>query len=112
MYEYQARLNRVIDGDTIDVMIDLGFRMTAKVRLRLARINTYELNSSDKKERALANLEARHCEGILVTHGPFIVRTHKTGKYGRWIAEVILEDGRNFNDEMRLFHLSLRNYKV
>jgi Kyanoviridae endonuclease len=42
MYEYKATLDRVVDGDTLDLIIDMGFKMTTNQRIRLANINTPE----------------------------------------------------------------------
>jgi len=51
MYRYKARLNRIIDGDTIDVSIDLGFDVKIKQRVRLYGINTPEVRTKDLKEK-------------------------------------------------------------
>ena len=51
MYNYQSKLIRVIDGDTIDAMVDLGFDIWIKVRIRLYGINTPETRTKDLKEK-------------------------------------------------------------
>ena len=52
MYEYKAKVHRIIDGDTVDVTIDLGFEMTTKQRIRLYGIDTPETRTRDLKEKA------------------------------------------------------------
>lgn len=81
MYNYMARVVKVVDGDTIDVEIDLGFDIWHKVRLRLAHIDAYELSTTIGKE-AKAYLIAA-LEGATVE-----IKTQKTDKYGRYLAEV------------------------
>ena len=48
MYEYRARITRVIDGDTVEAEIDLGFRVSLEVVLRLVGINTPEVHGPDR----------------------------------------------------------------
>jgi micrococcal nuclease len=112
MYDYHATLNRVIDGDTIDVKIDLGFKTFLDVRLRLNDVNTYELNSTNARLRSLAALEKTHAETLLSKSPGLIIKTYKTGKYGRWIADVLLEDGKTLNEQMREYHKLIANYNL
>ena len=51
MFEYEATLDRVVDGDTIDVLIDLGFNIHTKKRVRIFGINTPESRTRDKVEK-------------------------------------------------------------
>jgi micrococcal nuclease len=90
MYSYAAKIVRWVDGDTLIVDIDLGFRVTRQERLRLARINTPELNSAvpfqvrkAKNARAVAKKFAP--EGVWVN-----IKTGKSkiDRYARYIAEV------------------------
>ena len=87
MYQYSARLAEVVDGDTIDVSLDLGFDLHAHMRLRLAHINAAEMHK-DRAEAAKAFLVERMPVGSLLT-----VRTIKDRrvKFGRYLAEVMLE---------------------
>lgn len=86
---YYAALHRVVDGDTVDVIVDLGFRISARKRLRLAGIDAPELRGPERpeglktKEELCSKLSGRE----------FIVRTSrdKKGKYGRWLAEIWLK---------------------
>jgi len=95
MFEYRALLKRVVDGDTIDVYLDLGFCITVEQRLRLADIDTPEMNSKDNVERENA-LAAKDFVEKTIGNQPLIVITHKTkaGKervtFGRYVADVYI----------------------
>ena len=92
LYEYKAELVRVVDGDTVDLAVDLGFRHRFTDRFRLYGINTPERG---EKGWSAAN---EHLTSLLAYRGkPIGLRTHidKRDKYGRWLAElyVTLTDG-------------------
>ena len=92
MYEYNAELRRVVDGDTVDVTIDCGFNMHVKERVRLKGINTPEFRTRDleEKERGLA-AKARLIEILDSWGNRMIIRTSidKKGKFGRLLGELI-----------------------
>tara|TARA_Y100000401_G_C8234877_1_gene179985 strand:+ start:178 stop:537 length:360 start_codon:yes stop_codon:yes gene_type:complete len=92
MYEYNAELRRVVDGDTVDVTIDCGFNMHVKERVRLKGINTPECRTRDleEKERGLA-AKARLIEILDSWGNRMIIRTSidKKGKFGRLLGELI-----------------------
>ena len=104
LWHYQAQVTRVVDGDTIDVTLDLGFRMTTQQRLRLAGIDTPRIWSIEKAEGLKASdfvtqwVEEVEKEETEVSgpwlNWPFLVETGKTGKYGRWIAKVFAASDR------------------
>jgi len=102
MYEYRARLIRVVDGDTMDVDIDLGFGIHFQERIRLAGIDTPETYGvkKDSEEYQLGKQAALFVEDKLEGK-EFIIRTEKDskGKYGRYIAIIIVDDV-NLNDEL------------
>ena len=105
MYEYYVReVKNVVDGDTIDVIIDLGFDILFASRVRLAGIDTPESRTSDKMEKALG-LEAKeylkkHVKGAKKV----IIRTEKmdsSEKYGRILGWVYLDgDSESINNKM------------
>ena len=103
MYEYDAEVTKIIDGDSVWLIVDVGFRMSYKYNFRLSCINTPELRSSDP-EIKVAAYEAKDRLAELIPVGTQVkVRTAKAGKYGRWLAEIIVDDGvstRNVNDIM------------
>jgi micrococcal nuclease len=87
MYEYHAKVVKVVDGDTIDVDVDLGFKITTHQRLRLANIDTPELRSSNIEEREAAKRAKERVEELILGE-MVLICTSKTGKYGRYIADV------------------------
>jgi len=92
MYRYRVLVTRVVDGDTFDAKVDLGFHMTAAIRFRLRGIDTPETwrpkTEAERKHGILAkNRVIDLIEGKEVT-----ILTEKSGKYGRWIATVLLQD--------------------
>ena len=101
MYEYSAEVLRVVDGDTVDVLIDCGFSTFRKERIRLHGIDAPESRTRDKEEkvRGLA-AKARLQELIKNTSKKVVIKTKldKKGKYGR-ILGVIWDEGKkkNFN---------------
>lgn len=109
MYEYQATVWNVVDGDTIDVTVDLGFRMHREIRLRLTAIDTHEIHGveTDSEEYRRGKTETEFVESWIASgrtgdrNWPFIIRTEKTGKYGRYLAEVERKtDGAVLNDDL------------
>jgi micrococcal nuclease len=91
MYQYKAKLIRVVDGDTVDALIDCGFSTFKKERIRLYGIDAPESRTRDKaeKKRGLA-AKARLKELIKEGKNEFIVETSidKKGKYGRLLGEL------------------------
>ena len=100
MYEYQAHVGRVVDGDTVDVMIDLGFDIWTKQRVRLLGIDAPESRTRDleEKERGLAAtdwLTDRIGDEVLT----LVTEYDSRGKFGRVLGTFYL-DGVNINEEM------------
>lgn len=102
MYEYRGRIKRVIDGDTVEAEIDLGFHVTFTVTLRLAGINAPETKGTERP-RGLA--ATQYLDSLItdLTGGTreLTVRTQKdvTEKYGRYLAILIAGDV-NLNNRM------------
>lgn len=90
MYNYEASNIRVIDGDTIECDIDLGFRLKIREKFRFLGVDTCELNSSDPKEREKAKAEKDFVVEAIKQAEKVLIKTHKTGKYGRWLAQIFL----------------------
>jgi len=90
MYEYEARITNVVDGDTFDFVIDLGFGITYSSRLRLYGVDTPEVRGEEKKEGLVVK---DYVESLFEIQPEVTLRTKKwQGKYGRYVAEVILKD--------------------
>jgi micrococcal nuclease len=105
MYHYKAKVERVVDGDTFDVVIDLGFKITTNQRIRMARINTPETYNvkKDSEEYQRGMLSKQYMEHRLAANNYEIeLETEKvTEKYGRYIGTVMLADSTvTLNDEL------------
>jgi micrococcal nuclease len=95
MYEYRAKVIKVYDGDTITVLIDLGFGVTFKEKLRLYGINTPEVRGKERPDGLISRDRLR--ERILDKNITIKTFKDKKGKYGRYIAEIYLEK-ENINE--------------
>jgi len=95
-YLYKAKITRVIDGDTVEASVDLGFSVCINQKLRLKGINAPEMR--DKP----AGPNAREYLAGMVEGREINVRTHRdrTGKYGRYIATLYCPNNLNINKKM------------
>ena len=100
MYKYYAKLDRVVDGDTVDALVDLGFDTWKKVRIRLMGIDAWESRTKDleEKEKGIA-AKNRVIEILKQGDNKFILKSHGVGKYGRCLGEIIVE-GVNVNNQL------------
>jgi micrococcal nuclease len=93
MFEYSAKITNVVDGDTFDAEVDLGFKIVFRERFRLARVNTPETYGVKKdSEEYQAGLAAtQRVKELVATYPEVVIQTEKNnkGKYGRYIAEVL-----------------------
>lgn len=93
MYTYYTKIDKVIDGDTCDVFIDLGFSVWHKERIRLAGIDTAEKNTPLGK--ALKEFLIKNLESKLVK-----LEVSKPDKYGRYLGKVYLNSEESINDQL------------
>lgn len=93
MYEYSVNeIVKVVDGDTVDIVLDLGFGIFTKQRLRLKGIDTPETLTKDEVERKFGN-EAKEFVSIwTINQKSLRVKTFKDDKYGRLLAELFGDD--------------------
>lgn len=100
MFEYYARVSEVIDGDTVDVEVDLGFSIVHKIRIRLNGINTPETRTRNKEEKA-RGLAAKNRLKELVEGKIVLIKTEKAEleKYGRYLG-VLFVEGVNVNQQL------------
>lgn len=86
-YTYQAKVTRVVDGDTVDCDVDLGFRTFTRIRFRLLDVDTPERGQDGFRECTdkLRDL-LKECEDL---DGNILIHSRKTGKYGRWLATIV-----------------------
>ena len=101
MYEYKAKLIKVVDGDTVDAMIDCGFSVFRKERIRLYGINTPEVRTKDKEEKKRGFESKARLETLLDRFPYFNIHTeYQRGKYGRTLGVLYLPDGLNINETL------------
>ena len=101
--QFQARVKRVVDGDTLDLDIDLGFRITLRERVRLMGIDTPETRTRDPIEKA-NGLKSKEFVIGFVADGSVVIRVHGFGKFGRPLVDLYKDD-ICLNE--RLVHLGL-----
>ena len=105
MYEYYVRkVENVVDGDTIDVLIDLGFDILFQSRVRLAGIDTPESRTKDLKEKALGLESKEYLKKHLKDAKSVVIKTEKmdsSEKYGRILGWIYVnDDTESVNDKM------------
>ena len=103
MYTYNIDILRVIDGDTIDASIDLGFDVKIKKRVRFMGINTPESRTRDLEEKKRGLAAKQRVAELLDTATEVQLISHGVGKYGRVLGEIFLKDEKNsLNDLLKL----------
>ena len=107
-YIYRGKLERVVDGDTVDALIDVGFDIWVKKRIRYKGLDAWESRTRnlDEKKKGLA-AKARNkelLENVSSKPGYFRLKSYGVGKYGRVLGEIFIEDidGNQFNVNQKL----------
>ena len=98
MYNYNAICTRVVDGDTVDAMIDLGFGVHVKKRIRLAGINAPESRTRDKQEKILGLAAKDRLIAMMEgADNKFELESQELGKYGRVLGKLHIDrlDGKD-----------------
>jgi len=100
MYEYNCKVKRVVDGDTVDVVIDLGFDIHFATRVRLYGMDTPESRTRNKDEKVRGYMSKDFLEEWMEKDDVVIrTRRDKKGKFGRVLGEMIVR-GENINKLM------------
>jgi len=97
-----AEVTKIVDGDTIDVIIDLGFDIMYRSRVRLFGIDTPESRTRNTEEKVRGLLSKNFLKEHLKSSKKIVIKTHKgeeTGKFGRILGEIFI-DGININQKM------------
>jgi micrococcal nuclease len=105
MYQYKAKILKVLDGDTVDIDLDLGFNIVlSNQRVRMAGIDTPESRTVDKEEKIRGTLSKKKLSEKLPIGSYVTIETQKSDnnddKFGRILAVFILEDKTNLNQWM------------
>tara|TARA_Y100001937_G_C7023460_1_gene286588 strand:+ start:65 stop:439 length:375 start_codon:yes stop_codon:yes gene_type:complete len=103
MYEYRIKeIVHFVDGDTFDCVIDLGFDIAHKIRVRMYGINTPESRTRDleEKERGLASKRKliEYLTGSEQMDSSLVLQTRRRGKYGRWLGVVV----KHYEDDTKI----------
>ena len=118
MYEYRATLLKIIDGDTVDVDIDLGFGVVlTNQRIRLYGIDTPESRTRDLEEKKCGKLAAKYIEDHIKVSSTFTLRSRLDGKgkYGRILGELVcyvpeFDREMSLNDAMIMKKLAVKYF--
>ena len=90
---YSAKLQRVVDGDTCDALIDLGFDTWVKKRIRFKGVDTWESRTRNKEEKVKGLAAKAYVKDLLENsdEGKFLLKSHGVGKYGRVLGELFVK---------------------
>jgi micrococcal nuclease len=109
MYEYACTVEKVVDGDTIDVVLDLGFDILYKSRVRLFGIDTPESRTRNKDEKARGKMASAFLKEAIEDGEKVVIQTKlkdSRGKFGRVLGDVVVDD-ININQLMVKCHLAV-----
>jgi len=92
-HNYSAKLLRVVDGDTCDALIDLGFDTWVKKRIRFKGVDTWESRTRNKEEKVKGLAAKAYTKDLLENsdEGKFVLKSYGVGKYGRVLAELFVK---------------------
>ena len=108
MYEYNCKIRRVVDGDTIDVDIDLGFdTWKCGERIRLYGVDCPECRSRDKEEKAAGLAAKDFVKRLLHDGGTYTLTTKEKGKFGRYLGVIFISDKTSINAALVTEHLAV-----
>lgn len=107
MYEYNAKVVRIVDGDTIELDVDVGFRWGFQENFRFSKIDTAEIFRPRNRAERVHGIEAANWLKSRILGKDILIKTTKDGKYGRWIIDFWL-DGVDIQEEMILLGFSKR----
>ena len=101
MYEYKIKsVDHLVDGDTFDCTLDLGFNISHKIRVRMYGINTPESRTRDLEEKARGLESKKRLTELLEQHeGNLILQTNKKGKYGRYLGTIFADQNAGDGQE-------------
>ena len=92
-YGYSCKLDRVVDGDTCDALIDLGFNTFVKKRIRFYGVDTWESRTRNLEEKKKGLAAKAYVKDLLENSddGKFSIISHGVGKYGRVLGELFVK---------------------
>ena len=101
-HNYSAKLVRVVDGDTCDAMIDLGFDTWVKKRIRFYGVDTWESRTRNKEEKVKGLAAKAYVKDLLENSdgGKFVLKSYGVGKYGRVLGELFVKGNEQSVNEL------------
>ena len=113
MYEYKAIIEKVVDGDTIDATIDLGFKTWKKIRVRMEGINTPESRTRDLEEKKLGlAAKARLKEILEYNNNECVLKVSGVGKFGRALASVYVDTLSPTSDKTSITEINVNKQLI
>tara|TARA_R110000751_G_scaffold123081_1_gene223833 strand:- start:594 stop:965 length:372 start_codon:yes stop_codon:yes gene_type:complete len=103
MYNYKIKsVDHIVDGDTFDCTVDLGFNISHKIRVRMYGINTPESRTRDLEEKKRGLESKKRLIELLEHHeGDLVLQTNKKGKYGRYLGTVFADENAGDGEEQK-----------
>jgi len=99
MFEYKLNnILKIVDGDTVDVSIDLGFNVTTIQRIRLSGVDTPETNSKNELEKNMGNEAKMFIINWVSLQKQMKIKTYKDDKYGRILGEIFGDNDQCINN--------------
>lgn len=98
LYNYKAELLRVIDADTIEVIMDLGFKTYQRRTVRLLGFDAAETRTKDLEEKALGMNQMFWMESLLRTCKFLVINTKKKDSFGRYLGDIYTDNGDFINE--------------
>jgi|TARA_Y100000310_G_scaffold89044_1_gene86172 micrococcal nuclease len=101
-HNYSAKLDRVVDGDTCDALIDLGFNTFVKKRIRFFGVDTWESRTRNLEEKKKGLVAKEFTKDLLENsdNGKFVIKSHGVGKYGRVLGELFVKGHESSVNEL------------
>ena len=113
MYEYKANVDKVVDGDTIDCTIDLGFKTWKKIRVRMEGINTPESRTRDLEEKKLGLAAKSRLKEILeYNNNECVLKVSGVGKFGRALASVYVDTLSPTSDKTSITEINVNKQLI
>lgn len=93
MFEYKINILRVVDGDTVDARVDLGFKVHHNIRIRIYGLNTPETRTRDLEEKKRGLAAKERLKEMVSDADKIILKSHGVGKFGRCLGSLLMSTG-------------------
>ena len=112
-YIRKAKIVNVVDGDTVDAVVDLGFNMAYTMRVRVADIDTPETYRPKSEDERTHGIEASRKDKDLLLGAEVVIKSEKDpGVYGRYTASIQLDDGSDYASVMKALGFEKRGHYI